>query len=408
LDKANTTRTETRTTEAHHNLSNMGSYFADMHIHVGRDIDNHPVKITGAKSLTLTNILIEASRNKGIDLIGVIDCHAPAVQKEIKQLIKQGAAVELTDGGIRFENVTLLLGSEIEVYDEHCHGPIHVLCFLPTLSSMEHFSEWLSARMKNINLSSQRYYGGAKELQYKVKELEGLFIPAHVFTPFKSLYGKGVKRSLKEVLDEDLIDAIELGLSSDTEMADQIRELHDFTFVTNSDAHSLPKIAREYQKIVMETPSFKEFNWALQQIGDRKVIKNYGMNPQLGKYHRTVCKNCMNNVSNAAESCPYCGARQIIKGVADRISELKNTDESVSRPPYLYQVPLEYLPSLGPKTFKKLLSRFQTEMNVIHHAQMEELIEVIPEKLAKSIIRMREGNLEISAGGGGTYGHIID
>ena len=39
------------------------------------------------------------------------------------------------------------------------------------------------------------------ELQKKVKELDGIFIPAHVFTPFKSLYGKGVNKSLIEVFD---------------------------------------------------------------------------------------------------------------------------------------------------------------------------------------------------------------
>src|SRR5690606_1394558 len=90
-------------------------------------------------------------------------------------------------------------GSEIEVYDEYCHGPIHVLCFMPSLENMEQFTRWLAKRMKNVTLSSQRYYGTAKELQYKVKELEGIFIPAHIFTPFKSLYGKGVRRSLEEV-----------------------------------------------------------------------------------------------------------------------------------------------------------------------------------------------------------------
>src|SRR5690625_7137047 len=81
-------------------------------------------KITVSKKLTLTNILIEASRRKGIHLIGVIDCQSPAVQEEIHQLIHQGQAKELADGGIRFEQVTLLLGAEIEVNDEHCQGPM--------------------------------------------------------------------------------------------------------------------------------------------------------------------------------------------------------------------------------------------------------------------------------------------
>ena len=378
-----------------------------MHIHIGRDKYGKPVKITGAKSLTLTNILMESSRNKGIDMIGVIDCHAPAVQEEIKSLIDNGEASELPEGGIRFERVTLILGSEIEIYDENCLGPIHVLVYLPTLSSMEAFSKWLSTRMKNITLSSQRYYGSAKQLQYKVKELGGLFIPAHVFTPFKSLYGKGVRWSLKEVLDPDLIDGIELGLSSDTQMADQLSELHRYTFVTNSDAHSLPKIAREYQEVVMQNPTFKEFNWALHRVDGRQIKRNFGMNPLLGKYHTTVCSNCFEQVTTDITKCPKCGSTKIIKGVSDRIEELKNTDkQEVERPDYLYQVPLEYLPTLGPKTFQKLLNAFGTEMEVIHHTPYQNLIEVVPEKLANSIIQMREGKLPIKAGGGGKYGSI--
>jgi uncharacterized protein (TIGR00375 family) len=378
-----------------------------MHIHIGRDMYNKPVKITASKTLTLTNILVESSRNKGIDLIGIIDCHAPAVQQEIIRLIEQKKAYELKDGGIRFEQVTLLLGSEVEIYDENCKGPIHVLCYFPTLAKIAYFSEWLTTRMKNITLSSQRYYGTARELQYKVKELDGIFIPAHIFTPFKSLYGRGVTSSLLEVFDPDLIDGVELGLSSDTQMADQISELHDYTFVTNSDAHSLAKIAREYQEINMEEPSFKEFNLALHKIDGRGVKQNYGMNPLLGKYHQTVCNNCLKQVALKTTECPNCGSTKIIKGVFDRILELKDTDLKVNeRPNYLYQVPLEYLPKLGPKTFKKLLERFDTEMNVIHYATYEQLAEVVSEKLARSIIDMREGKLKINAGGGGKYGTI--
>ncbi|WP_042145802.1 endonuclease Q family protein [Paucisalibacillus sp. EB02] len=383
------------------------SFFADMHIHIGRDIFDKPVKITASKNLTITNILIEASRNKGIKLIGVIDCQSPTVQLELKQLMNKGLAYELDDGGIRFEEVTLILGSEIEVYDENCRGPIHVLCFLPSLKEMEKFSEWLVTRMKNITLSSQRYYGSAKELQYKVKELSGIFIPAHVFTPYKSLYGKGVLHSLAEVFDPDLIDGIELGLSSDTSMADQITELHSYTFVTNSDAHSLAKIGREYQEILMEEPSFKEFNYALHLVKGRKIVHNYGMNPKLGKYHNTVCDKCLHAMKPNSLVCEKCGSKKIVKGVADRINELGSfKGEIEGRPPYLYQVPLEYLPKLGPKTFKKLLEHFETEMNIIHHVSYEKLADVVPDNIAKSIILMREGKLSIQAGGGGKYGSV--
>lgn len=101
------------------------TFYADLHIHIGRDHKNKPVKITGSKNLTLTNILAEASRNKGLDLIGIVDCHVPNVQEEITQLIKDKQAVELKEGGIQFESVTLLLGVELELYDQNCSGPIH-------------------------------------------------------------------------------------------------------------------------------------------------------------------------------------------------------------------------------------------------------------------------------------------
>src|SRR5699024_12818954 len=111
-------------------------------------------------------------------------------------------------GGISFEQVTLIMGAEIEIYDENCQGPIHVLCFFPTLQSIKQFSQWLVGKMKNITLSSQRYYGSATALQEKTYELNGLFIHANVFTPFKSMYGKGEQTSLLEDINHQMIDTI--------------------------------------------------------------------------------------------------------------------------------------------------------------------------------------------------------
>jgi uncharacterized protein (TIGR00375 family) len=363
------------------------------------------VKITGAKNLTLTNILIEASEYKGLDLIGVIDCHVPEVQQEIEELIERGQARELTDGGIRFQTVTCIMGSEIEIYDDNCKGPIHVLCFFPALPHIRAFTSWLTGKMTNIHLSSQRYYGSAKELQHKVKELGGVFIPAHVFTPFKSLYGKGVERSLAEVLDEELIDGIELGLSSDTAMASGISELDSFPFLSNSDAHSLGKIAREYQEVRMKTPSFREFVSALKETDGREITRNFGMNPLLGKYYHTVCKNCLHPLENQ-EVCSRCHSHKFIRGVKDRIEELSSNSNPKQLPPYIHQVPLDFIPGLGPKTFQKLLGAFGTEMNIIHQTEKEDLLAVVPEKLADAIIANREGRLSIQAGGGGRYGRI--
>ncbi|MDP4083792.1 MAG: endonuclease Q family protein [Bacillota bacterium] len=387
----------------------MKKFYVDLHIHIGRTWTGKPVKITGAKSLTFTNIIEHARHEKGLNMIGIIDSHSPEVIMEMESLLSSGEIIEHPDGGLVFGNLTVILGSEIEIYDEHCNGPIHVLCYFPTIEIMKEFSYWLSGHLKNITLSSQRVYISGLELQRKVKKLGGIFIPAHVFTPFKSLYGKGVHSSLTEVLDPSLIDGIELGLSSDTEMADQILELQDYTFVTNSDAHSLAKIAREYQVMEMNEPSFVELNKVLKGKEGRTIVANYGLDPLLGKYHRTVCAHCLNHVDQEDGICSHCGKEKIIKGVADRILELKTAEKGrTGRPPYIHQVPLEFIPGLGPKMLDRLLQHFGTEMAILHEVPYESMKEVVPEKIVDLIMKAREGKINLFAGGGGRYGKIAD
>ncbi|AZB43422.1 TIGR00375 family protein [Bacillus sp. FJAT-42376] len=385
----------------------MKEFFADLHVHIGSTESGKPVKITASRALTLLSVLEAASEEKGMDLIGLIDAHVPEVMNELERLIISGSCEELAGGGIRFQHTTLILGSELEVYDENCSGPIHVLVYFKGLGDMKVFSEWISHFMKNNTLSSQRVYTAAKALQLKVEELGGLFIPAHIFTPFKSLYGRGVKKSLAEVFDPGLIDAVELGLSSDTEMASVIGELDGYPFVTNSDAHSTGKIAREYQKLLLMEPSYKELVLALKQRDGRKILANYGLNPLLGKYHHTVCDNCGISLTTQTDVCPSCGSKKIIKGVSDRLVELADSPARLeNRPPYVHQVPLQFIPGVGPKTLLKLKDHFGTEMDILHRVSKEELARVIPGKTAELIAEARAGTLAVSGGGGGIYGKI--
>ncbi|WHZ01617.1 endonuclease Q family protein [Neobacillus sp. YX16] len=387
----------------------MKRYYVDLHIHIGRTWTSKPVKITGAKSLTFTNIIEHARHEKGLNMIGIIDSHSPEVILEMESLVSSGDIIEHPDGGLVFGDLTVIPGSELEIYDEQCNGPIHVLVFFPTISIMREFSNWLSGHLKNVQLSSQRIYASGLDLQKRVKELGGIFIPAHVFTPFKSLYGKGVNKSLTEVFDPDMIDGIELGLSSNTLMADQIKELHNYPFVTNSDAHSLAKIAREYQVISMKEPSFKELGMALRKEDGRLILANYGLDPLLGKYHKTVCAECLHPASEEDQICTQCGNKKIIKGVADRILELKTAEKSPEgRPPYVHQVPLDFIPGLGPKLLEKLVNHFGSEMAILHEVPYLGLTEVVPPKIADLIMKAREGKVTLAAGGGGKYGKIAD
>ncbi|TGU43476.1 TIGR00375 family protein, partial [Mesorhizobium sp. M00.F.Ca.ET.186.01.1.1] len=96
-------------------------------------------------------------------------------------------------------------------------------------------------------------------------------------------------------------------------------ELHTKTFLTNSDAHSLGKIGREYQSIRMAERSFAEWEKAIRRQDGRAVAVNYGLHPQLGKYHQTACQGCQSLLpADAAGRCPECGHKRIVRGVAAR------------------------------------------------------------------------------------------
>ncbi len=390
--------------------------FADLHIHIGRSENNHPIKITAAKSLNFANIAKECNERKGINIAGIIDCASPYVIEDIEKFLKTGDAYEIEDGGIIYKDkVCIILGSEIETseigLDGQC-GSAHNLCYFPHLQDIKMFSLEMSKHIKNITLSSQRANISAYELIDVVKKYNGILIPAHCFTPHKSFYGNCTDRLEKIFKDKykDII-AIELGLSSDTFLADKISELENKTFLTNSDAHSLPKIAREYNKILLEDISFKEFLKALKNEDGRKVLANYGLDPKLGKYHRTYCETCNKVIPGNAPvfKCDTCDSSNITMGVYDRIEVIKDKEKTISpksRPDYIYQIPLGFIPGLGPKAINKLLDVFGTEMNILHNVSMDDLESVVGIKNATNIVNARNGNVNVNTGGGGVYGKI--
>ncbi len=394
----------------------MNEVFADLHIHIGRSEKGKPIKITAARSLNFANIAKECYDRKGIQICGIIDCASPYVIEDIENFLKTGEAYEIEDGGIIYKDkVCILLGSEVETSEigRNGHkGAAHNVCFFPHLKDIKGFSEEMSHHIKNITLSTQRSDLSGYELIDIVEKYNGILIPAHVFTPHKSYYGNCVD-SLKEIFKEkfDKIYAIELGLSSDTFLADTISELETKTFVTNSDAHSLPKIAREYNKLQVEDISFKEVVKALKNEEGRKVVANYGLDPKLGKYHRTYCDNCENTIETKqpVTICPKCGSDKVTFGVFDRIELIKDKKETKSpkaRPPYIYQVPLGFIPGVGAKVIEKLLNKFGTEMTILHKLSKDDIEAVVGEKIANKIEEARTGNAKIEVGGGGVYGKV--
>lgn len=390
----------------------LNDYFVDLHVHIGRDSAGNPVKVSGARDLTFANIAREAATRKGIDIVAVVDCASTGVLRDIEGLLKSGEMEEVPGGGLRYlDRTTVIPGAEVESACPGARAGAHYLSFFPNLAALRKYSHNLSRYVSNMDLSTQRARLSPAELARLAADHGGLFIVAHAFTPHKSLYGTCASR-LSDVFGEaarKLVDGIELGLSADTDMADRVGELSNYTFTSNSDAHSLPKIGREYNILRMKAPSFSEVRLALARLDGRKVVANYGLDPRLGKYHLSACKCCGHRFQAWPDQhgCPECGCTSTIRGVADRIHEIADTSAPVHprhRPPYRYQVPLEFVPGLGPARIGALIDAFGTEMAVLHRAKESEIAAVAGQAIARRISLAREGRLEIKAGGGGQYG----
>ncbi len=392
----------------------MLTYFADLHVHVGISESGRWIKIPTSNRLTVRNILAEAAGRKGMQIIGIVDALSPLVREDLSRLVGEGVLELDTQGGYRYDGrLTLLLGAEIET-SETGGGTSHTLIFLPDLALLERFAATMAGHIRNINLSSQNAHMPLARLVNIAAGFGAAIIPAHVFTPHKSLYGACANRICRLLDDREMamLAAVELGLSADTCLADRIDELADFTFLSNSDAHSLDKIAREYNLLTLQAPSFEECCLAFARKDGRAVVANYGLDPRLGKYHRTFCQACDYidpTGASFSDHCPCCGSTRVITGVLDRIGAIADRSQAchpAHRPLYHHQVPLNFIPGVGPKVLDKLIAAFGSEMAVLHRAAEEDIRSLVGPNAASSIVSARTGAAVITAGGGGVYGKL--
>ncbi len=384
-------------------------FFVDGHVHIGRASQGEPIKISAAPTLTVMGVIEHAAQAKGIDMIGLVDAVTPPVMRDLRLLMDKGVLHPVPDGGLSFAGkVTLLLGAEVEIGGP-LGGAAHFGAFVPDFEALESFAQWLGARQTNPNLSSQRALRTtATALAAKVNELGGVVIVNHAFTPHKGLYGNCVAH-MADMLPPSLVAAVELGLSADTDMADRVSELASMTFVTNSDAHSLPKIAREYHIVRLQEPSFQAYRRALLRQGRERIEANVGLWPALGKYYLSACQDCGQPWDKGAESCMACGSKRLTMGVWNRLQAVADLAVSQSpsyRPPYRHQTPLEFVPGLGPAKRRSLLNAFHTEMNILNDVPVDDLTRVVGEKLALQIDLARTGAAPLIAGGAGRYGKV--
>ncbi|MBX6377674.1 MAG: TIGR00375 family protein [Clostridia bacterium] len=370
--------------------------------------------MTASPRLTLPAILHEAGTAKGLDLVAVVDAQTSGGLRELEDLLREGVLTERAGGGLATAGgLTLIPAAEVECVQEG--APVHLLGYFPDLASVRSFGGLYAEAVRNPALSTQRTPWSLAEGVAQVRACGGLAVPAHVFTPFRGFYGTTGRR-LGEVLPDplaDAVDAVELGLSADTDMADRLSELHGVPFLSSSDAHSLDTIAREYTAFALDAPTWECLRAALRgwQTGPQRPVANFGLDPRLGKYHRTVCRRCGWRPAPAEGwlTCPRCGGSMVVAGVWDRIEALADLPPGVhpaGRPPYTAQVPLAFLPGFGPVWRRRLIATFGSEMAVLHRATTADLAAVVGPQRAELLDAARRGTLELVPGGGGSYGLV--
>lgn len=386
----------------------MQKVYGDLHIHIGRAM-GRPVKITASRELTLDSIIFQDAPAKGLDIIGIVDCGSILVSAELEQMLQSGDLEEQANGGFIARNGLLIIPAcEVESREG-----MHLISYLPSMASIRQWQEYMKPRLTNLSLSTQKADAGIVDIIKLTYACGGIFCMAHAFTPHKGIYGMWTERIENKIGNEvHNIKTLELGLSSDTDMADTIAETKNFTFLSNSDAHSAGNIAREYNLFQVRNRSFQDIRNCIEKKEDCRVLANYGMDPRLGKYHRTFCLDCaaIAEAEQPVFQCEACGSVKIVTGVYDRIMQIRTYEQPrhpAGRPPYNYRVPLKDIPGVGPVMLKKLKNCAASEIELMEKTPVESIQKAAGPAIAGFIAAMRAQRLNISPGGGGKYGKVL-
>ncbi len=396
-------------------------FFADLHIH------SHYSRATSSL-LTLKNIAIWSAK-KGIGVIGTGDFTHPGWLSEIEENLQEAedGLYKLKDGLESAPDILeprFVISGEIScIYKKKKRlRKIHILLLLPSIEDAKKLNKRL-AKIGDLEADGRPILGlDAKVLLEIVLEIcpKALFIPAHIWTPWFSLFGSNSGFDDIEECFEDLktyIYALETGLSSDPPMNRLLSVLDSYVLVSNSDAHSLTKLGREANIFDTELSYSGIFKAIKEGEGFVGTVEFF---PEEGKYHLDGHRKCgvclepkeamaLNNI------CPVCGNPLTI-GVLHRVYELADRDKPVLKKPFYSLIPLAEIISeimeCGVETkrvkeeYERLISELGSELNILMNIPLDEIKECGGELLAEAIRRMRQQKVIKKPGFDGQYGRI--
>ena len=403
------------------------TYAADLHLH-------SPFARATSKQLTFEN-MARWARVKGINLLASADFTHPEWFAETKRMLRATG-----DGLYEYEGARFVLGTEVNCngYQGGRNRRIHMLMLAPSIEVVERINVSLSDKGLLASDGRPTLHMTPRELLETLLHIDEriMLIPAHAWTPHFGIYGSRTGFDSLEECFGDLtghIHAIETGLSSDPAMNWRMPELDDVSIVSFSDAHSLPKMARELTIIDGEL----SYDGLRQALKSQSIAYTVEFFPEEGKYHHSGHRKCGVNlapdeVAKTGEACPACGRRMTL-GVMQRteylarrdVSAVRDADgfvrsgecgENGRRPPFRSLVGLQQIvaESMGRGVntkgvrarYMQLVEELGSELHILMDADTSDIARVGGERVAEGVARVRAGNIVIEPGYDGVFGTV--
>jgi uncharacterized protein (TIGR00375 family) len=399
---------------------------ADLHIHS---------RFSRATSQRMTlEEIARFAKIKGLSLVGTGDFTHPKWLREIQEtLVPESGADLYKVAGKADSPVRFMLTTEVcTIFDfENQSKKVHHVILTPNVETAVQINEALR-RYGDLGADGRPLLNmTAPQLVEEVMAVsdENMIFPAHVWTPWFSVFGAFSGFDSIEDCYQDTskhIHALETGLSSDPPMNWRLSRLDRFALVSNSDCHSFwPwRIGREANVFEIERMSYREVVDAVCSKDPARFKFTIETDPAYGKYHWTGHRKC--NVSLSPQEaikfgniCPVC-RRKLTKGVEQRVEELADRPANFkpeNTPGFMRLLPLSEIiatvlgvdsPSTQAvwKIYNLLVGRFGDEYTVLIDASRDALAEVVEASIADAVLKVRSGSAHVVPGFDGVYGKL--
>ena len=247
----------------------MPLFKADMHIH-------SVLSPCGDLAMSPKNIVHAALMNK-IDIIAITDHNSTKMCRVVHKVASE-------------YGITVIPGVEVTTKEE-----VHCLAYFHNFEQADNFQAYLEANLpffqnnvdffgyqvvvdENDNILEEvetllinGLSASIDEVEQKVHELGGVFVPAHINKAKNSIISQlgFIPLDLK-------IDALELSKFTNPEKFTTTNPLYSkYTYTQNSDAHFIENIGDVYTIFELDNPTLNEIVDAFQGKNNRKIV-SYG------------------------------------------------------------------------------------------------------------------------------------